>query len=119
MEHVFSCAFASAFILQEKKFNQKGRLLQEKKLFTTRTFLLALCRRPYPLPLLALWVFAGAMPAHAGGHRPALACRMLAPSWPCMPAAMLWVIWVIWVMVLKCKLAPVAGMLWVIWVIVF
>jgi len=31
--------------LQQKKFCAK------KKLFTTRTFLLALCARPYPLPL--------------------------------------------------------------------
>jgi hypothetical protein len=51
MEHVFSCAFASAFILQEKKFVAK------KKLFVNATFLLALCRRPYPLPFeqIAFW----------------------------------------------------------------
>jgi hypothetical protein len=39
MEHVFSMQFARGFILQEKK------------LFVNATFLLALCARPYPLPL--------------------------------------------------------------------
>jgi hypothetical protein len=96
MEHVFSCAFASAFILQEKKFVAK------KKLFVARTFLLALCRRPYPSPS---W--------HCGycqhgrrrtGRRPSASARMphagaimATPAgwWP-------WVIWVIWVMVLNC-----------------
>jgi hypothetical protein len=40
MEHVFSMLFARGFILHNKK-----------KLFTTRAFSPALCRRPYPLPL--------------------------------------------------------------------
>ena len=52
MEHVFSMQFARDFILQEKKFcSRGGKFLQEKKLFVNATFLLALCARPYPLPL--------------------------------------------------------------------
>jgi hypothetical protein len=63
-----------------------------------------------PIPLLALWSFAS---GHAGACRaaivPALACRMLAPAWPCMPAVMLWVIWVIWVTVLNCMAMHALG----------
>jgi hypothetical protein len=53
MEHVFSMLVARGFILQEKKFVAK------KKLFVAHTFLLALCRRPYPLPLGLLVILAG------------------------------------------------------------
>jgi hypothetical protein len=88
--------FARGFILQEKKILTKK--LAEKKLFTTRTFLTALCRRPYPGPPSA---------CHRPWRQPADRPRSH------------WVIWVIWVTVFYCKLAPVAGGHWVIWVIYF
>jgi hypothetical protein len=38
-------------------FYKKKNFVAKKKLFTIRTFLLALCRRPYPLPFgrIAFW----------------------------------------------------------------
>jgi hypothetical protein len=43
MEHVFSMLFARGASLH--------RFAKNKKLFVNATFLLALCARPYPLPL--------------------------------------------------------------------
>jgi hypothetical protein len=88
-----------ALFYKKKNFNKKaGSLGKEKKLFTIRTFLTALCRRPYPGP-----------PSHMP---PAIAPPGGRPRSH-------WVIWVIWVTVLNRKLAPVAGGHWVIWVIYF
>ena len=79
-------------------------MLREKKLFTTRTFSLALCARPLPPPLRTFLLFGpGAAGPHGWRQRghvaPGHFVRMAGASM----AGMLWVIWVIWVMVLNCK----------------
>jgi hypothetical protein len=103
MEHVFSMLFARGFILQEKKFCTK------KKLFTTRTFLTALCRRPYPARLVECQWPWRRMPA----GRAATGRRAHAASWRqhghAGPAGGHWVIWVIWVTVLNCMAMHAIG----------
>ena len=59
---------ARNWILHNKKNLKNSWLVAIKKLFTARTFLLALCRRPYPSPFGYCGYLLVAIPAHAGGH---------------------------------------------------
>jgi len=79
-------------------------LQQKKILFTARTFLLALCRRPYPTPTGIVGICQRAGGGRAGGHCAACCMLQAGASRPRSP----WVIWVIWVIVFYCKLALVA-----------
>ena len=67
---------------------------KNKKLFVNATFLLALCARPYPLPLGRMHCALVLRIRMALGHLGHLGHRFkLTPAQPC--GRMLWVIWVI------------------------
>ena len=82
MEHLFSMQVARGFILHNKK-----------KLFTAHTFLLTLCRRPYPLPsdLFAFFV-GGCVHAHASAPCARRSHVGGCGSWISAAELMLWVI---------------------------